>query len=377
MISLDAMSTNEEETIPPLKEIGDIHQPNNQSFPGLLERLANLSTINEIFQYRQEIAEFAWNHPSEDPILFIPQVPPSQGKKEWTMGTQNRETIDRDSVPSPEASDQPNIGNQLTINIPSGTYVIAGSAAVHAIAQAFFHVTWKNSDTDMFFLQSPKHFRFQNGNTDIVYNPAKTVEELLSNFDLPCCRAGFHPLIGTWISIQCLTSIMEGIYYLPNYTRSFRSFCEMIRLHRRVDRLADPEKYLFNRFHQRIKKYRERGFSPVWIETDVVLPWIKNRFHYGEWRTEEEINTKIEEMKTWNHVRHHQNRNHSHSSHSSHQNRHLHDHNHNHRQQHNGHLQNRNGCLQNHSSRQFDRRSSSNRSEKERSYERKKSKATH
>lgn len=257
------------------------------------------------------------------------------------MGTQNTE----------------NVENQLTMNIPDGTYVIAGSAAVHAIAQAFSHVSWKNSDTDIFFLQSPKHFRFQNGNTDIVYNPAKTVEELLSNFDLPCCRAGFHPLIGTWVSIQCLTSIMEGIYYLPNYTRSFRSFCEMIRLYRKADRLADQEKFLFNRFHQRIKKYRERGFSPVWVETDVVLPWIKNRFHYGEWKSEEEI----EEMKTWNHVRH---RNQNRNDYLQNQHRNGHHRNHNdHFQSRNGYLQNRNGYHQ------PDRR--------ERRYERKKSKATY
>lgn len=41
--------------------------------------------------------------------------------------------------------------------------------------------------------------------------------------------------------------------------------------------------FLYNRFSERVKKYQSRGYGVNWIETDVIIPWVKNRFHYAQW----------------------------------------------------------------------------------------------
>lgn len=42
-------------------------------------------------------------------------------------------------------------------------------------------------------------------------------------------------------------------------------------------------KMLYNRFAERIKKYQNRGFGVNWIDTNKIILWVINRFHYGEW----------------------------------------------------------------------------------------------
>lgn len=225
----------------------------------------SLRSLGDIYNRRAEMLAAVHQYPSEDPIYFFPEVILSDLDKRDQFGP---------AIMSMQQFDH---------------WVIAGSAAVHALAIIITKQVprWKNYDTDIFHLAYPGHFRFPYGRTDIVYNPAQTVEELLTNFDLPCCRAAFHPLVGTWISAQCISALIAGIYYLPQYTYSERSFAAMIRKYRHTDKIADPEAYLYKRFCQRVKKYEKRGFRPVWFPTEIVLPWIRNRFHYGEWKATE------------------------------------------------------------------------------------------
>ena len=44
------------------------------------------------------------------------------------------------------------------------------------------------------------------------------------------------------------------------------------------------ELMLFKRLTERIQKYADRGFKVQYVFTDDVAPWIRNRFHYGEWK---------------------------------------------------------------------------------------------
>ena len=37
------------------------------------------------------------------------------------------------------------------------------------------------------------------------------------------------------------------------------------------------------KFSERIVKYQKRGYGVNWIETDKIIPWVKNRFFYGEY----------------------------------------------------------------------------------------------
>lgn len=41
--------------------------------------------------------------------------------------------------------------------------------------------------------------------------------------------------------------------------------------------------FLYKRFTERVKKYQNRGYGVNWIETDEIIPWVKNRFCYAEW----------------------------------------------------------------------------------------------
>lgn len=225
-------------------------------------KFPTLRFIDQIYANRADLLSAVTQRPTEDPIYFFPQVlsEAPDGSTQVVYARKKLEQFDN--------------------------WVVAGSAAVHPLISviARYQPKWKVSDTDIFHLNEQGHFRYCAGKTDIVYNPAKTVEELLSNFDLPCCRAAFHPQIGIWISAQCMVSMLYKIYYLPEYTHNKKSFAAMIRKFRHTDKIADPEAFLFKRFCQRIEKYENRGYRPSWIHTDIVLPWIKNRFHYGEWK---------------------------------------------------------------------------------------------
>ena len=59
---------------------------------------------------------------------------------------------------------------------------------------------------------------------------------------------------------------------------------DLLLKYRNVDPMKMSEQHLFNRMQERIHKYKKRGFTPTWVSTDTVLPWIQNRFHYGEWK---------------------------------------------------------------------------------------------
>lgn len=145
------------------------------------------------------------------------------------------------------------------------------------------------NDTDIFFLNSQVNHRMVLPGIDFVHTKAKTVEELLLNFDLPCCRAAFNSKYDFWISAQCLSSILTGQYYLPRYLTNAIEFSKILATYRSGKGMDnDCEKLLFKRIIERMKKYDTRGFKCILIDTEEVQPWIKNRFHYGEWKCEKE-----------------------------------------------------------------------------------------
>jgi len=145
-------------------------------------------------------------------------------------------------------------------------------------------VSIKSNDIDIFFLGSEIPHRMYMGTTDIVHTKCKTVEDLLLNFDLPCCRAAFNSRHDFWISAQCLYSLLTGTYPVPTYVQNKDKFIDLLKVHRNGDPMHVNEESLFERIQSRIAKYEERGFKVNWIETNEVLPWIKNRFHYGSWK---------------------------------------------------------------------------------------------
>lgn len=185
----------------------------------------------------------------------------------------------------------PSLINSTRNAVWRGDWIIAGSAALHkvvtyvmiAINDRKVQKLEEPNDTDVFLLASTGPHRAQIGKADIVHATEKTVDELLLNFDLPCCRAATNSHFDYWISAQCLNSIITGTYYIPRYCFNLGAFTEKLKKHRDCSMLRNGEPTLFGRLQDRINKYQKRGFNPVWIDTEKVLPWIKQRFHYCEW----------------------------------------------------------------------------------------------
>lgn len=143
------------------------------------------------------------------------------------------------------------------------------------------HGDFTPNDTDIFFLNSPVNHRMVLPGLDFVHTKAKSPEDLILNFDLPCCRAAFNSKYDFWISASCLVALFTGSYYLPYYLQDEAKFNDILRVHRVKDCLDKNEKYLFSRIGKRVKKYQARGFKCQWLVTEQVQPWILNRFHYG------------------------------------------------------------------------------------------------
>lgn len=145
---------------------------------------------------------------------------------------------------------------------------------------------FKAEDTDVFFLNSSEPHRIICNDVDIVHLTTPDVSTLLLNFDLPCCRAATDEDDNIfWISLHCLYSLLTGKFFLPEYLSNidmfkpiFAKYCENVN--NRV--YACSEKKLFDRLSYRIKKYENRGYTCQYIDTDVILPWVLNRFHYDD-----------------------------------------------------------------------------------------------
>lgn len=145
------------------------------------------------------------------------------------------------------------------------------------------HGEFQPGDVDIFFLNSPINHRMSMNGVDIVHTRATTVNALLTDFDLPCCRVAINSRGDIWASAHCLDAVLTGTFYQPKYLQNKELFTNLINDHRGDDPLTVPEDFLFNRIMNRTDKYKSRGFECFFYETKTVLPWIKNRFHYGEW----------------------------------------------------------------------------------------------
>jgi len=175
--------------------------------------------------------------------------------------------------------------------------VVAGSYALWTLAEMIFHcrdVGWKANDIDIFLLGRAQHARRGSGDKggllDIVHTTDKTPVEVITNFDIPCCRVAFDMNYTFYVSIHALYSIFTKKVMLPEYLKTSDGFMRVLDRYQldvpskigtsgsRV--IVDYHKRLIARMDERIKKYQSRGFSFQWYSTDYILPWIKQRFAY-------------------------------------------------------------------------------------------------
>ena len=201
------------------------------------------------------------------------------------------ETFQRPNVdyvyyfPGSAVDSKSNVSLLQTIPVDINT-VFAGSAALHKIQSILIDQPaseWKPSDVDQFVLNQPKNNRYCMGIVDVVQCTEKTVEELLSRFDLPMCRAAMNSRYDIWISLQCLGAIFSGKYHLPSYMSNVQLLTDQLVKHRPNYKTRDSAMYIFTLLTNRIAKYKTRGFDVVWCDTWVEPnQWIKVSFHYRE-----------------------------------------------------------------------------------------------
>ena len=177
--------------------------------------------------------------------------------------------------------------------------VIAGSASLKMLLNilGLKNDKWNNTDTDMFMIGCERHFRLKfNDQLDMIGTKDKTVEQLLLNFDLPICRVGYALNRTIYVSVQCLKAILTRECWIPKYLKDDTKLKDIFRKIYlswfdeksvvTIKELDDEVNKFLNiictRMKKRLKKYSNRGYKMMTIETDEVIPWIKNRFLYAE-----------------------------------------------------------------------------------------------
>jgi hypothetical protein len=183
-------------------------------------------------------------------------------------------------------------GHRILSSLPADTgkgILIAGSSALHYLMVYFKGentLNWKSNDVDIFYLNCESNNRMQipGGNVDFVFCKDTSIENVLLNFDLPCCRVGFDFKYNFYVSAQALVAIFTGKMYMPTYFSTSHDFLKELSQYSVVtgkESFAENIKHMIiRRFYERVKKYQSRGFKTIYTHLDYLLPWVKNRFTY-------------------------------------------------------------------------------------------------
>lgn len=151
---------------------------------------------------------------------------------------------------------------------------------------------YKASDTDIFFLDCKEISRIKYENIDIIHLQIPNIKQHLDNFDLSCCKTSMN-MEGTtfWVSLHCLYTMLTGNCFIPKYYESpdkyrsvynkangispkegFKLFLES------KNNKIDKCDLMFTRTKERIEKYKERGYTFQYIQTEIALPCIYSNY---------------------------------------------------------------------------------------------------
>jgi hypothetical protein len=193
----------------------------------------------------------------------------------------------------PECKDEPYLmqGHKALSALPLDTgkgIFVGGSAALHYVVsfvKGLSTLNWKATDSDIFFLNCTENTRMTGtpGTLDFIFCKDKTIEDVLLNFDLPCCRVGFDFKYNYYVSAQALVAIFTGKMYMPDYFCNENEFMNKLNQYRMSNAPAHADsinRTIVKRFYERVKKYQSRGFKTVYTHLDYLLPWLENRFTY-------------------------------------------------------------------------------------------------
>jgi hypothetical protein len=139
---------------------------------------------------------------------------------------------------------------------------------------------FKPDDTDIFFLDCKEISRLKYENVDIIHLKVSTVTDLLNTFDLNCCKTAMNmDKTIFWVSYQCLYTMLTGNCFLPKYLTSRELFQKIYTKSRRIygtGFILFEQKCnaTYLRYETRIGKYKDRGYTFQYIDTDKILPCI-------------------------------------------------------------------------------------------------------
>ena len=236
-----------------------------------IPEITSLGDISKSLVLQEQVIEFSKNNPSTEHIYKFEL--PEDGLDLTNMS--NHAGWWKNCLRSRE-------------NHESMNCVVAGSYALWTLSQFLNKHNWKPGDIDLFLLNRTQHARHNPGDglLDIVHTMDKTAEEVIINFDLPCCRVAFDTNYTFYVSIHALTAILSKNVYLPSYLKDGTKFKYLLQKYelspsnQKGGTVDFYHTFLINRMQDRIKKYQSRGFSIQWYDTEYILPWIKQRFAY-------------------------------------------------------------------------------------------------
>ena len=247
----------------------------------------SLNTIKDIFIYANEIIKAVEGSPDSDPICEI-----RVNENRSILNSNYHEGIDNTPYKSKQNCEP--------------KHVISGSKAVTTFLELlrqgqkkavsdgvkgcgpFLKLAdyYKATDTDIFFLNSGEISRLKYGEIDIVHLKTPTITEHLEDFDLSCCKTSMS-IDGKdfWISLHCLYTMLTGNCFIPKYLESPDRFRNFYNNTNNISRRKDIESFyeskttdkctmMFTRISQRLQKYKERGYTFQYFETDKALSWI-------------------------------------------------------------------------------------------------------
>jgi len=245
----------------------------------IVDFASSIKTIGSIITYANDIIEFVEKFHDIDPICKIsikdPQITFSSCKS-----TQTAEPKHVISGSKAVTTFLELLREAQKTALKNG---VKGCGPFLKLAEHF-----KANDTDVFFLDSKEISRLKYDNVDIVHIKVPTITEHLNNFDLSCCKTSMN-IEGTtfWVSLHCIYTMLTGNCFIPKYLESPDKFRKVYNKENNItpkeifklipeNSKLDKCDTMFVRIGNRIKKYKDRGYTFQYIETEVPLSCISS-----------------------------------------------------------------------------------------------------
>jgi len=146
------------------------------------------------------------------------------------------------------------------------------------------------NDVDIVFLDSKESNRTKYNNIDIIHKKVDNISDHIDDIDLDCCKISMSIDENVfWLSLGCLYTMLTSNCFIPDYLESpdkFRSIYNKINnisikknfdiFYQSKNNGIDKCTTTYIKINERIKKYKERGYTFQFIETNKPLSCMYN-----------------------------------------------------------------------------------------------------